>query len=285
MHILYSQAILSDRDREKKIDSCFKALSNASYNQIDINNQILKYYPFYEPYIYQNIINEEKVSSGSLCIEYYSSIKLALLKHIYLLFTNDEIQLEYNLVDNKNNVIYDLKRYNCSGMNNKIGEIDTINQSIINNLVKNYNKWHELLKQNGYSKIFEQKIYPTSFSEYHWVKEIGFTRGTQTTKDILNITNHIINDSTYLKYFIQKQNLRRFFNDTTDKNIIAELALLASINNQKAFTTNVLKFKVISTNLSKREKIFNDFFQEIKSIDNFRVTDFMSKNELLIVLK
>jgi len=84
MNFLYSQDTLN---KQKKIDACFEALHNASSNEFNKDFKPVEYYPFYEPFVYQNIIRENKVRSAGLCTESISSVKLSLLKTIYILFT------------------------------------------------------------------------------------------------------------------------------------------------------------------------------------------------------
>jgi len=287
MNFLYSQNILN---KQEQIDACFKALRNASSSEFNKNLNAIESYPFYEPFIYQDIIRTGKIINAALCTEYCSSVKLSLLKTIYLLFTNEDSSFIYNLVDGENNIIYDLRKYNCSGMRKEIGTSDTINQAAIIELIKSYYEWYAVVKKGGYIATLEQKIYPTSFSKYKWVKEIGLFQGVKTTDEILKAASQIMNDSNYLTYFIKTRRLNRFYSNTNEKDIISELALLAIINKQQPFTTNILRFKLISLNISNKEKAVSNFLQEIlknesKYFDYLQFMDLMKKNELLVVLK
>jgi len=286
LNFLYSQDILN---KQKQIDACFKALRNAGSNEFNKDFKAVEYYPFYEPFVYQNIIRENKIRSAALCTEYKSSVKLSLLKTIYILFTNEDSGFIYNLIDEKNNIIYDLIQYNCSGMKKKIGTIDTINQAAINDLTQSYYEWYGVVKKKGYQMTLEQKIYPTSFSKYKWVKEIGLLQGQKTAEEILKVATQIINDNDYLTYFIQSRGLKRFYSKANEQDIISELALLAIINTQP-FTINILTFKLISLNVSNKETAVSDFMQEIlnnkgKNFDYLQIIELMKKNDIVIVLR
>ena len=237
MNKLYSQ---NTADIENQIKICFEQLQTVNANKPI--NTVFNYYPIYEPYIYQVSINEEKNKSGALCKEYLVSEKLLLLKNIYILYTNCETNILYNLVDSNGKKIYDLLRYNCSPK--EMGKVDTINQSAINDLINSYNEWYQAIKEKGLEKTRKENITPTSYTKYKWVKELGYVSEKKTNTEISEIYFQIKKDSSYLNYFIISQDLRRFYKGKTSTAIINEILILSIINNQTSFTTNILNFKL-----------------------------------------
>ncbi len=265
MNNLYSQNMVII---EKQINTCFTQLQNINVKKP--SNAILKFYPIYEPYIYQKIINEEKNKSGALCKEYLVSEKLSLLQNIYMLYTNDETNSLYNLIDSNEKKIYDILRYNCSPK--EIGKVDTINQNAVNDLVKSYYKWYQIMKEKGFEKTLKENISPTSYTKYKWVKELGYLSEKKTNSEILEKYFQIKKDSSYLSYFITSQDLSRFYKGKTSTAIINEIIILSLVNNQTSFTTNILNFK-----LQGKE---TDIFEIIKQLENHK-----DCNQLLQQLK
>lgn len=274
MNNLYSQNIA---DIEEQIEICFVQLQSASAN-MPLNSN-LNYYPIFEPYIFQSHIKDEKIITGALCKEFLFSEKLGLLKNIYKLYSNDETNSNYSLVDDNGNKVYDLLRHNCSPVGP--GKVDTINQSTINELVNSYKKWYIIFKENGLKKIKKDNINPTSFSKYKWIKEIGYLSGIKTNTEILEKYIELKRDSNYLNYFIISQDLSRFYEGKTNTNIINEVLLLSLINNQISFTANILKFT-----LQAKEADISEVVQKLEvDRDTILLFQLLKEKNINIIMK
>lgn len=269
----------STKNLEKQIKIYVEKLQSQS-NRVPHIQQI-KYYPIYDPYFFQRSIEEEKSKSAALCNEYLQSEKFILLCKIYTLYINEDTSALYNLIDENGTRIYDLHRFNCSGMKNKIRTVDTVNQSAMNDLIKSYNKWYQIIKQNGIEKSLKENILPTSFSKYKWVKEIGFLKERNYNQEIYSRYLQIMKDSTYLNYFINSQGLRRFYKEKENAGILKEIIILTLINNQKPFTSNVLNFS-----LTNKSSDTFDVLNELEVTENIILMIQTLKNKnITIALK
>jgi hypothetical protein len=276
--------------QQNRIDSCFKIL-NSIHPAIDKKyNQQIRYFPFYERFDVQIQNQREKIMSEGTCKEYYISYKMRLLLEIYLFVYNEDTSHIYNLIDSGNNILYDLVTYNCSGMKKNLWSVDTINQEAFSEVYDSYQKWNKLILSKDMKNGYEKKILPTSFSTYKWQKEIGYFQDFVDNKGIFEAAKLILSDNDYMNYFIEKEQLKYFFNKIENIEIISELALLALVNNQTSFTPNVLKFKLKfekssnSGTMSSYELLQDLMQKESNDFNSIDILGFLTKNKVVISL-
>jgi len=282
---LYSQ---NAPTRGRQIDSCFKVLALKDDTIINQHRIDKVYFPFYTAFYFQNSLLEQKVISGASCTEYIPSVKLQTLKKIYLIFSSNDETYMYNLVDSLGRPLYDLVRYNCSGMGEKLlGHTVSIHQKELNEVIESYQRWYQILKQDGYSKIKELGLYPSIFSKYKWVKEIGYISEQKTNIELLKIFETILSDTLYQSYFIKRHNLKGLFNnEISNKELLAKIMLITLVNNEMPFTDDVSKFTFYCTstdNTKSYSEIINTLIKMVKSGEDLPIMDELLKQYGLII--
>ena len=285
-NLLYSQENVAIN---KQIDSCFTVLNNSNYSY-SASCPVKEYYPFYFAFNYLEFLTDEKIKSGGTCFEYMQSCKLQLLKEIHILFSSSASSYLHNIIDSEGVRIYDRLRKNCGGPK-QIGNITNLNEQEVISIIESYNKWYQLSKKSSYSNLLNTKTYPTFFSKYKWVKEIGYISERKSNNELLQIFENILNDSTYQDYFIKTQTLKKFFkNNASELEILSELMLLSLINNEDSFTDNILKFTITSNTSDDNRKNCIQIMDEILNLkkmdlNSYQVAELVNKHGLVVALR
>lgn len=101
------------------------------------------------------------------------------------------------------------------------------------------------------------------FTNFKWIKEIGYISELKSNNELVNLFKQILNDSTYCDYFVKDHRLKKFLSKNTgEKEILSELMLLTLFNNSNPFTSEILRFELIYSSPSNGG-IFFQIMQEL----------------------
>lgn len=283
--------------RLKIIDSCFNEIKKGSGLDTTVYKQSLSYLPFYESSAYLNWKNNEKIMAGGFCHQYGYSKKMRLYSIITAMFYGANKDECYRLVNETNEVLYDLEIFNCSGMKvslvlNKNGfpttAIKRINQSLMSELSDSYQEWYNALKKEGLSTLIKKDISPLHNTNFRWRQEIGYIENKKNFYEIVDIGKRILNNNDYINTFTVENQLKENTSEA-DREIIAKLLLLSIINNnyQYSFTSNILDFDIQYPNgtaLSLWELLIPDI-NKANNPNFFNLNKWVKDNQVEIKLK
>lgn len=256
---------------EEKIKICIN-----QHNEYKVNIDTLRLtkdsHVFYEKSILQECFIQENIMNGATCVEYFKSPKMKILCDIYVLFTGQNENRIFSLIDEQQNKIFDLKKYNCSDMNKNIGAFEIINDIKLKEVEDSYKKWIDLFERKGYNYLKEKNINPLSFCTFKWIEEIGVIKNGDFKVDLIEMTKLLISNEEYLSYFVKVNGLDRFYISLSNKDKICNIAILTFINNMRPFTQNILNFSI---------KYNANNINEITIIDKLDKLDYNKKVKFL----
>lgn len=270
-----------------RIDSCFEKLDKEEFvNSMKICST-KEFLPFYQSFYYKNFLEEQRVKSGAICVELLPSCNMMTLQNINAILNGDEDAL-YSLVDSSEIKIFDLVRINCGGKTD-IGRISKVNEEKIKDIFFSYNKWHKQYRKIDYLNIYRQGKSPIMFSNFKWIKELGYISELKSNNELIKLFEIILNDSTYCNYFVKKHKLKLFSSKSNnEREILSELMLLTLFNNSNPFTTDIRKFN-LTYGLPNIGQTFFQIMQKLfacneKNNNLCEIEDFFDKHGLIVRL-